>query len=355
MSAGGRGNWFLVAGPVAAACAASSPSAPTPVPRLVAASATPSAPTPTPRASQPSAPASAATDDSQPPFPPAPPRIEAAGVAAVVWHGTPPFSISACSPKPCRDAVPGFHSSWIEPGPSGPKLVAQRDDVVFVGTSELWVLATKTVKREECVCGASGCDGRQPVTFDEPVLRSLESQRQIEPWKDSYQLWGDDGHSVSFSLDGAVGAVIFASVTLVSHNCGAAIVMHLGGPGAFRVDTGAPQPIETPPQIEATLWAGMPAECRGWGEMGYLTDGYDAAGELRGSYGVPFEAADQFSVCPTIRRQCAWIPRELAAWGKVPAWVASFLATSQARWAFMIPADRVDAARVAFLRSRGSR
>jgi hypothetical protein len=350
-------QWLFAAWPLAAACAASSSSAPAPSPRPLTVPSIPPPSTPVPAASaaasQPQSSASAAPGDSLPPLPPAPPRTEVTGSAAVVWHGTPPFSITACSPKPCKDVVPDFHSSWIEPGPSGPKVVAQRYDVVFVGTTELWILATRPVRLRECVCGANGCNGRQTVTFDEPLLQSLESKRQIEPWKDRYELWGDDGHSVSFGLDGAVGGVMFASVTAASHNCGAGIVMHNGGPDSHRVDTGASQPIQTPPQIEAALWAGMPAECQGRGKMEYMPDGYDANGELQGSYGLPFEAADQFSTCPNIRRASSWIPRELVAWGKVPSWVASFLANSKARWAFMIPADRVDKARAAFQGSRG--
>jgi hypothetical protein len=285
--------------------------------------------------------------ESRPALPPAPLPIEAEGAAAIVW----------VEDDTAEDRI---RSTWIEPDGAGAKVVARRSGKVFVGRRELWVLAHREVKikNQRCGAGTSCNDGSETP---EPYLKSLASGRaQLpSPWHREIRDSLGCAHTAEVMVEGSVGTVGFARIGISDMACGAQCPMHRGALATFDVDTGKPVKLAFPPGIVAPLrehlLSSMADQLQSCPKLPLYraTAAYNAGGVLEGVYEF---GDDQVGLCagapscPNPTERVAWVPEKLAPWGKLPAWVASFLAMTRAETALLIPAARLAASRKQFER-----
>jgi hypothetical protein len=280
-------------------------------------------------------------------LPPAPPPTVAEGAAAIVWVEDP-------------KADDSVRSTWIEPDGAGAKIVAQRSGMVFVGRRELWALARREVKIKNAKCDDPGTVCNDGSGMIEPYLRSLASGRaQSSPWRREIRESFGCAHTADVMIDGSVGPFAFSKVWLTDVGCGSTCPIHRGSFTTFDVDTGRQVSLAFPAPIVAPLRGYLLASGASFFEVcptlpvRRATGAYNARGLLEGI----FEFGDDqsglcagASMCPNPSERVAWVPEKLAPWSKLPAWVASFLATTKAETALMIPAARLDASRKQFER-----
>ena len=331
-----------------AGCTAVPPSGkPAPASALPVAHVSMSAPTASPSASASSGVAAAVTDSAAPALPdlPAPPPLNAvSGVAAIVWVAD-------------KSAADGMRSVWIEPNGSRATVVAERKARVFVGRAELWALQTRSVHltTPKCDDPNSECD-RHPE-LSEPYLKSLATGKtQNPPWHDQFGPITDCNESVDVTIEGAVGTIAFARTSLSRMACGGGCFAHGQRVATFDVDTGKPMELEFPAQILASLRtrarAEIPEAAEVCGEFpAYRASAsYNERGELEGAYefGDDQDGVCNGPTCPNPVERAPWIPPQLAAWGKLPAWVTDYLAPNHASFAFMISADLAASAKKQF-------
>lgn len=351
-----------------AACAGSTQPQPQPSPKPEASNAsappeaTPSADAsasaePEPSAAAPAAPAAPAAASAAaplPPLPPAPPLNDVTGAAAIIWIPDP-------------KAIGGFRSAWIEPGLG---MAAERKEAILVGSTQLWALATKKRRTTLCDCAtcviepAVRCGKRKPHELDEPYLRGLGTGATVEPWRGAFVQNSscESDQTVTVELAGGVGPFVFAITHRETDGCTWAHGSFDDQPGVFDLDTGAAVKLAAPRPVRELLRARAKVEIVEQDCMlnpdesptAYTaTASYDATGALHGRYsfwmGAPYSCGLGPGHYSVLSEQASdWLPKELAARGRVPAWVAAFLSSAHARHAFMISAARQQAARAEF-------
>lgn len=282
---------------------------------------------------------------SLPALPPAPPRTEVAGAAAIVWIAD--------------DKVPGgFRSDWIEPQGDGANVRLQRKDAVVAGASQLWSIGFRKVTLSLATCNDPNTQCDPHPELQEPFLRSLKNGRKLMLWRSDFENFTGCDADSSETIEGAVGSVLFTRSWRVENECGAGCPMHQGGFAAIDVDTGGAAKLEFPAEIKALLRQRAAGELDGdskalCGELDEyrVTASYDDQGELEAEY----EFGDNHAGicgsarhCPNPRQVTGWLPKALARWGKLPSWVAKYLAQVHSHHASMIPAERLAAARAEF-------
>lgn len=292
-----------------------------------------------------SVPATTASGSALPALPPAPPRTEVTGAAAIVWIAD-------------EKAPGGFRSDWIEPEGDGARLRRQRKDAVLSGAAELWAIAFRKVTLNLRTCKDPNTQCNPHPELQEPYLRSLKNGRNLRLWKSDFEDFTGCDADASETIEGAVGSVLFTSSWRVENECGASCARHTGGFAAVDVDTGGGVKLEFPAEITAQLRQRAAAELESddkalCGELDKyrVTAAYDESGELDAVY----EFGDNHAGicgsarhCPNPRQVSGWLPKALARWGKLPSWVAKYLAEVHSHHASMIPAERVAQARIQF-------
>jgi len=324
------------------------PSAPPPAPPPPATPAA-SATLPAPLASVEPAPAPP-PPAPKPPEPPAP-RVVSAG-AMLVW-------IEESS------AVGGYRTTLVEPGPGGARVVAERPAVVVASSKELWVLRTKTTRYANCAeCDKCNMEPRKckknaAATVDEPLFESLGTARVLEPWSKNFTFVAGCAAQVgdqaaSMTPAGAVGNVFFADVSKSVTSCGGDTLFE-DQPLAFDLD--AEQVIEPtlpdPPTHALTLRSQAAIVVQDCSQnRAEVPDLYRARaaygddGVLHGLYAFTTAAPQNCATGPNHEKmldeqKSPWIPPELAAYGKLPAFVVTYMAERSATFAMPIAAGRV--------------
>jgi hypothetical protein len=279
-------------------------------------------------------------------------RLVAAG-AVIVWIADP-------------KARGGFRSALVEPAPDGAKVVAERPEVILASSKELWVLRIKKARAVRCAecdkCRTGPCTKNATTPIDEPYLQGLRTSRVLEPWSDAFvpskgcadQMDMQEG---SAALAGAVGTVIFASVGKFSMGCEAAHPQSESETLAFDLDTEtvikptfpAPPLDELVERAHKELTALDCANPDDRPEPWEASAAYGAGGELHGVYTFTMAAPYYCGTGPghysiLSEQTSPWIPPELAAYGKLPAFAASYMAEKQATFAMPIAPGRVAAA-----------
>ncbi|HEX3343933.1 MAG TPA: hypothetical protein VHS09_05135 [Polyangiaceae bacterium] len=340
----------LLAAPAFLLLTQCNPPAPPPAAPPVTPVASVSVPAPLASAAPPAAPLPPAPKPAEPPAP----RLVSAG-AMLVW-------IEESS------AVGGFRTTLVEPGPGGAKIAGERPAVVVASSKELWVLRTKKTRYANCgecdKCNAdpAKCKKNEAATVDEPYLESLGTARVVEPWQKTFtyapgcaaQLMSQDA---AVTPAGAVGNLFFADVTKVVTSCGGDTAQN---DEALAFDLDAEKPVEptlpdapthaltlraqaeivvqdcTPDRTEVpTLYRARAA--------------YGDDGVLHGLYAFTMTAQTSCASGPDHdtmlnEQKSPWIPTELAAYGKLPAFVVTYMAERRATFAMPVAADRVAAA-----------
>jgi hypothetical protein len=286
----------------------------------------------------------------KPPEPPAP-RLVSAG-AMLVW-------IEAA------DAVGGFRTTLVEPGPGGAKVVGERAAVVVASSKELWVLRTKKTRYANCAeCDKCNVDPRTckknvTPTVDEPFLESLGTARVLEPWQKAFTFVAGcaaqvNAQDASMTPVGAVGNVFFADVSKTVTSCGGDPT-YGDEPLAFDLDAerAVVPTLPDPPTHALAVRASaeiVVQDCsQDRSEVPALyraRAAYGDDGVLRGLYAFTMTAQSNCASGPdhqtTLDEQKSpWIPPELAAYGKLPAFVVSYMADRSATFAMPIAAERV--------------
>ena len=332
--------------------------------------------------------------DSPPPAPPVQPvvQVPAVSVEAPVasaelppidvekkWHGRPlppPRLVSAgavivwiADPK----ARGGFRSAMVEPAPDGaPRVIAERPEVIMASSKELWVLRTKKLRGlsclecDKCATDPPTCKKNEATTADEPFLVSLRTGRILEPWAtlEPYRATFvpsrgcADGMSMrdpSVILTAAVGPVFFAEVGASMMPCGAAhpgtesntLVYDLDAEARIQPDF----PIEPIAGMQEAAHKELTAEeCAmdpaATPDKYQASAAYGADGVLHGVYSFTMAAPyfcgtgpGHYSILST--QTSPWVPDELLAYGKLPAFAASYMASHKATFAMPIAAGRV--------------
>jgi hypothetical protein len=311
--------------------------------------ATPSATVSAPVASV-EAPPPAPPPKPRPPEPPAPQLVSAG--AFLVWIED-------------SSATGGFRTALVEPAGQSPKMVAQRPEVVLASSKELWVLRTKKTKVTNCAdCDAcmrdsSKCKKTATASVDEPLLQSLGTGRTIEPWSKSFTF--ESGCTAQVATQdatvtpaGAVGTVLFADWSKSTTRCGGDEADD-GASFAYDLDKEAMVELTLPDPPTETLSAKAKADLIVQGCAGGHTEdptfyraraAYGDDGVLRGLYGFSMAAQQGCANGPDhstalSEQKSPWIPPELAAYGKLPAYVTGFMADRSAVNAMPIAAARV--------------
>jgi hypothetical protein len=290
------------------------------------------------------------TPAPKPPEPPTP-RLVSAG-AMLVW-------IEEAA------AVGRFRTTLVEPGPGGAKVVAERPAVVVASSKELWVLRTRKTRYANCAeCDKCNVDPRkckknEAATVDEPFLESLVTARVLEPWSKTFtfaagcaaQVMAQDA---SMTPAGAVGNVFFADVSKNVTSCGSDTTV-ADEPLAFDLDaeTAVEPTLPDPPTHALTLRAQAEMVVQGCVEdrakvptLYRARAAYGDDGVLRGRYAFTMAAPGNCADGPNHEtvldeQKSPWIPPELAAYGKLPAFVVTYMADRNATFAMPIAAERV--------------
>lgn len=296
----------------------------------------PSAPAPAPDP----APASGAPPSDPAPLdlPPAPPPTEVAGAAAIVW-------------VPDPNAADRVQSVWIEPRDGRAFERAFRQGMVFAGRDQLWEYAHHMVKPRVARCeDAVGCDDQEPL--DAPYLRSLATgTKRPSPW--AYEVGDTTSCNKTFGVvvEGMVGTVVFARTYSTSMECGAGCPMHWGTVELFdidgaRVETTLPDDIADPVRARVRDELGPDLTERCGTALLRASAEYDARGELVGVYefgSAPTGICATSFTCPNPVERVPWVPAALRPWGKLPAWVAEYMAAKASTSAVVVEAARVPA------------
>jgi hypothetical protein len=288
------------------------------------------------------------------PVPDAPTKIAVGGAAALVW-------------VPDDKAMNAFRSVLIEPIAGKARVAAQRNEPVLVGRSELWVLRTKVLASRACdECDAClteppSCKRESRVDLKVPYLRGLGGGKVLAPWSSGFAARnGCAGsvreHETTFSLHGGVGSHYFVSIHSWDQFCGGAHPMFGDEASTFDVDTGKSVtltfPAQAAPALKKHAHAELAASCvidpKDEPAPYVATAAYDEKGELQGVFAFTMSAPYMCGGGPghysaVSEQVSAWAPPELARWGKLPDWVAAYLARAGAKYAFMIPQARLAA------------
>jgi hypothetical protein len=313
-------------------------------------------PTPAPSASVPTPVASVEPPPAPPPPAPKPPeppalRLVSAG-AMLVW-------IEAA------DALGGFRTTLVEPGPGGAKVVGERPAVVVASSKELWVLRTKKTRYANCAeCDKCNQDPRKckkndKATVDEPILESLGTARVLEPWQKTFTFVAGcaaqvSAQDASMTPTGAVGNLFFADVSKNVTSCGSDTTF---GDESLAFDLDAERAVEPtlpdPPTHALTIRAKaeiLVQDCsQDRTEVPTLyraRAAYGDDGVLHGLYAFTMTASPNCASGPNHEtmlneQKSPWIPPELAAYGKLPAFVVTYMADRSATFAMPIAAERV--------------
>lgn len=289
----------------------------------------------------PSAPASVAAPTDPPPLdlPPAPTLIEVDGAAAIVWL-----------PDPI--AADRVHSVWIEPRDGLAVERAFREGMVFAGKDQLWEYAHHLAKPRVAACTDADvtCDAQEPL--DAPYLRSLATgAKRPSPW--AYEVADTTSCNKTFGVDieGMVGTVVFARTYSTSMECGAGCPMHWGTVELFdvdgaRVETTLPDEIADAMRVRVRDELGPDLTERCGTALLRASAAYDARGELVGVYefgSAPSGICATSFTCPNPVERVAWVPEALRPWGKLPAWVAEYMAAKASSSAVVVAAARAPA------------
>lgn len=362
----------LVAGAIAVACAGAEPRpAPKPVelappPRVAEPGPPPSAPAPSASAADEPAEANgvdvaALEAETKTPVPPAPAKTELRGELAVVWV----LDLKAGH---------GVQSQLVELVGGKPKLLAKRPEPVLVGSSDLWVIRTKKLASlacsecELCTTEPPTCKSDVRIDLNETYLRSLRTRKTLEPWKNAFRARngcrdrvGD--HQSELSLEGGAGSVYYFTLFESDMFCGGAHPLYQAHPSAVDVDTGKGVTLTLPQEPTAALKKRSHGELAGGcvvdpkeePQFYRATASYSDSGELRGTFSFTMASPYMCGTGPghysTKSDQASdWIPPELARWGKLPDWLAEYVASVGAAHAFVIGKKRATAAKVEFKR-----
>lgn len=321
---------------------------PPPPAQPVAPAASASAPPPVASADPPPAPP---PPKPKPPEPPAPQLVSAG--AFLVW-----IEDSA--------ARGGFRTQLVEPATGGAKLVAERPEVVVASSKELWSLRTKKTRVKNCadceLCtrDPKKCKKETIDSVDEPFFQSLGTARVLEPWSKSFAFGAGCSDSVaaqdaSVTLTGAVGPVVFGDVDKTFTYCSDGDPTVVDAALAFDLD--AEQPVEPtlpdPPKDALATRAQVEIIAQGCmqdrAEVPALyraRAAYGDDGVLRGVYAFVMSASPNCASGPghttsLSEQKSPWAPAELAAYGKLPAFVVGYMADRGATSAMPIAAARL--------------
>lgn len=288
------------------------------------------------------------------PVPDAPPKINMTGAAALVW-------------VPDDKARFAVKSVLIEAAGRGARVVATRKEPVLVGQRELWVLRKKRLTSRACaeceLCNSDppACKKNSLVDIEEPFLQSLGSKKTLEPWSGEYTPMdgcqsGVGDHEIELTLHGGVGRFYFFSVSTSLQFCGGAHPTYGDSTITLDVDSSQKVTLSFPAEVQgalakrahAELAPGCVMDAHEKPEPYRALAAYAANGELTGLFDYTMSAPYACGTGPghysvVSEQSSAWIPPELAAYGKLPAWVASYAAAAGAKYAFMVSAARLGA------------
>jgi hypothetical protein len=278
----------------------------------------------------------------------------AGAAAAIVWI-------------PDERAPGGHRSAWIEPdGQGGAKVVAERAEIVFARADALFLVRPRAVASlacEECPDPAAprARKGRStPTPLASPVLAAVGAAQTFEPWADAFRARRgcDDGvgeHTVSVTFDGGAGPYVFATVDTYEQPCSAphgaydtrAILLDLRTGTAAKLDPPRAATADLAKHAERTLLDGAcPADTGEAARLWRVHAEYRPTGALVGLYDFTMSAPyvcgtgpGHYSVLATEASDA--LPPELAPFARLPSWVASHLARSRARHAFVVPKERL--------------
>jgi hypothetical protein len=296
-------------------------------------------------------PPAAAPPKPKPPEPPAPQLVTAG--AMLVWIED-------------SSALGTYRTQLVEPAAGGAKLVAERPEIVVASSKELWVLRTKKTPAQNCVeCTVCNRDPRKckknkTESVDEPFLQSLATGRVLEPWKKTFTFEAGCSASAaaqdaSVTLVGTVGPVLFGNLSKSVTRCADDDPTLDDQPFAFDLEgeTAIAPTLPDPPTDALTarakveiLTTGCVTERTDTPALYWARAAYGEDGVLRGVYGFTMTAPPNCASGPghqaTFSEQKSpWAPPELAAYGKLPAFVVSYMADRSATFATPIAAARV--------------
>ena len=230
-------------------------------------------------------------------------------------------------------------------------MVAERAGRVLVGARELSLLSWRTTTLDMPKCNDPNTQCNEHPELQEPYLRGLTSGRTIRPWRKFFVRVSGCDKGVDVTVNGAVGTVVFSAIWTWEMACGGGCPMHNGAFLNFDVDTGAPVELEFPRDVVTVLRER--AKKQAPGEAGAACGAfppyrafaaYNSVGELDGVYTFGTDNAGLCAgapTCPNPEERAPWLPRRLGRWGKLPAWLAPYLVSSKAQFAFPIPQARV--------------
>ena len=301
------------------------------------------------RASATSVPKSAVSspDEGLAPLPPTP--IEAAGDAVIVWVDEDSDQVKSVLLK--RDS-------------STAQVVAERQGRVFVTPKDLFVLARRRqrITLGDLVEYTRRCHGTQTAEIEVPYFRSLRTGRHIEPWKADISRVNSNSSDYTFevTIDAAVGSVVFGKTWTTDTACDGYAPIHYGGLFSFDLDRGVEVKMTFPPialgllreQARHDIPSGEGVNC-GDMEPYRATAEYDEAGVLQGNYEFGTDSAGVGVAapgCPNPSYRSPFTPPELKRWGRLPAWVAAYMAEHAAKHAFVISKARLRPAIADFAR-----
>ncbi len=270
-------------------------------------------------------------------------------------------------------ALGGFRSALVEPAADGgAKVVAERPEAVVASSADLWVVRFRKARGVECE-GCEACDPDAPTCgkekradLDEPVFESLRTGRVVAPWQKEFARTGSCEAGVAFdtasvTLTGAVGPVIFASVSTMSWHCGAAHPDPDENSEAFDFDKGRAVTLAFPADASRGLAKAAataltrtddcPIEVEDPSTLteAWVTAAYGADGVLTARYMFTTPASYTCATGPGhyksgSEQASTTLPRELVPYARLPAYVASYLAARKAMTAMLIAPSRVAAA-----------
>lgn len=292
--------------------------------------------------------------EEPPEIPSAPAKLEASGAAALIW-------------VPDPKAAYGFATVLVTRARGKTKVVAERKEPVLASSRELWVLRSKKLASrgcaecEACSTDPPSCRQDELVEITEPYLKSLTSGRTFEPWKGSFgaQAGCKDsvgGHDTELQLHGGVGRFFFFSVNSWIQYCGGAHPMFGADEVTLDIDRGVDVDLSFPavvtPLLKKRAQLELGAECvsdpkEEPAEYRALAS-YSPKGELQGAFQFTMTAPYMCGTGPghytALSEQVSdWIPPELESWGRLPDWVAEYVADKDARHAFLIGDKRSQA------------
>jgi hypothetical protein len=262
-------------------------------------------------------------------------------------------------------AVGGFRTTLVEPGPGGAKVVGERPAVVVASSKELWVLRIRKTpyltcaECDKCNVDPRKCKKNDVNTGDDPILESLGTARVLEPWSKAFTFVAGcaaqvSAQDASMTPVGAVGNVLFADVSKNVTSCGSDTAFG-DEPLAFDLDAErAVEPtLPDPPTHALKIRAKaeiLVQDCtQDRAEVASLyraRAAYGADGVLHGVYAFTMPASSNCASGPNHEtmlneQKSPWIPPELAAYGKLPAFVVTYMADRGATFAMPIAAERV--------------